>query len=81
MQRQGLAADSRKWRHKKYISTNRLQNITDVVSNNNFHNDIKHYTNTAASRYLYDATGNTIKDQVSGQDTILWNHYNKVTQT
>ncbi|WP_118953575.1 hypothetical protein, partial [Taibaiella helva] len=40
-----------------------------------------HYTNTAASRYLYDATGNTIKDQVSGQDTILWNHYNKVTQT
>jgi RHS repeat-associated protein len=60
---------------------NQLRNVTDFVSNNSFHNDIKHYTNTGASRYLYDPTGNTIKDQVSGQDTILWNHYNKVVRT
>ncbi|WP_157977300.1 RHS repeat domain-containing protein, partial [Taibaiella helva] len=78
---QSQLMDSLEYHYQPGGSTNRLQNITDVVSNNNFHNDIKHYTNTAASRYLYDATGNTIKDQVSGQDTILWNHYNKVTQT
>ena len=29
--------------------------------------------------YQYDAIGNTTKDLVSGQDTITWNLYNKVT--
>ncbi len=70
--------DSMEYHYQPNAFNNRLQNITDYVSNNSFHNDIKHYTNPGASRYLYDATGNTIKDLVSGQDTIQWNHYNKV---
>jgi len=57
-----------------------LQNVNDYAANN-YQNDIKQHTNAAISRYLYDATGNVVKDQVTGQDTILWNHYNKVTRT
>lgn len=72
--------DSLEYHYQPNAYNNRLQNVTDVVANT-FHNDIKHYTNTGASRYLYDATGNTIKDLVSGQDSIVWNHYNKVTST
>ena len=72
--------DSMQYHYQPGAYNNRLQNVTDYVANT-FHNDIKQYTNTGASRYLYDATGNTIKDQVSGQDTIIWNHYNKVMLT
>jgi hypothetical protein len=62
------------------IGNNKLQNVNDYAANN-YDNDIKNHTNAAISRYLYDATGNVIKDQVSGQDTIIWNHYNKVGST
>ncbi len=31
--------------------------------------------------YKYDPIGNTTKDLISGQDTIKWNLYNKVTET
>lgn len=78
---QSQLMDSLSYHYQPGGTNNRLQNITDVISNNSFHNDIKHYTNSGASRYLYDATGNTIKDQVSGQDSILWSHYNKVSST
>ncbi|MFA6057866.1 MAG: RHS repeat-associated core domain-containing protein [Taibaiella sp.] len=73
--------DSLEYKYPNGQNNNKLDNVLDYVSNTSFHNDIKHYTNAASSRYLYDATGNTIKDLVSGQDTILWNHYNKVTET
>lgn len=59
---------------------NKLQNVNDYAANN-YQNDIAQHTNEYISRYLYDPTGNVIKDQVSGQDTIQWNHYNKVTET
>jgi len=58
---------------------NKLNNITDYAADN-FSNDIRQFTNASVSRYLYDNTGNVIKDLVSGQDSIRWNHYNKVTQ-
>jgi hypothetical protein len=59
---------------------NKLQNVNDYAANN-YDNDIRNHTTAGISRYLYDATGNVIKDQVSGQDTIVWNHYNKVLNT
>ena len=47
-----------------------------------YSNDIKYYaTGAMPARYNYDGIGNTTKDLVSGQDTIEWNLYNKVTYT
>ena len=60
---------------------NKLNNVTDLAGTTAFNNDIKPYTNAGMARYLYDAIGNTTKDLVSGQDTIKWNLYNKVTET
>jgi RHS repeat-associated protein len=62
------------------LSDNKLQNVNDYAANN-YDNDLRNHTNAAISRYLYDETGNVIKDQVAGQDTIVWNHYNKVLNT
>ncbi|MGN6568088.1 MAG: hypothetical protein ACTHJ0_09055, partial [Flavipsychrobacter sp.] len=59
---------------------NRLRQVTDQAANS-YTNDIAQFTDTSKNRYLYDAIGNTIKDQVSGQDTIEWNLYNKVVYT
>ncbi len=61
---------------------NRLNDVTDN-SNHTYTGlqDIEYYTSTSNSRYLYDEIGNTVKDLVSGQDTIKWNLYNKVTET
>lgn len=44
-------------------------------------NDIRQVSPTAPPNYTYDHIGNTTKDLVSGQDTIKWNLYNKVTET
>jgi hypothetical protein len=64
------------------VNDNRLVNITDLAANgsggNDYPNDINQYTNQYSTRYDYDATGNVIQDQVSGQGEIRWNHYNKV---
>ncbi|HXS36372.1 MAG TPA: hypothetical protein VN721_06700 [Flavipsychrobacter sp.] len=62
------------------IPNNMLRQVTDQ-SPNNYSNDIQQYTDSTRSRYLYDPTGNMIKDQVSGQDTLTWNLYNKLTST
>ena len=44
--------------------------------------DIDTFTRySAPPRYSYDANGNVISDLVSGQDTVEWNMYNKVTHT
>ncbi|MBS1690231.1 MAG: hypothetical protein JSS96_15990, partial [Bacteroidetes bacterium] len=59
---------------------NRLRQVTDQAANS-YTNDIAQFTDTTKNRYLYDAIGNTVKDQVSGQDTIQWNLYNKVVYT
>jgi RHS repeat-associated protein len=76
-----LMMDSLVYRYTNTATTdNKLQNVNDYAANN-YQNDIKQHTNAAISRYLYDATGNVVKDQVTGQDTIVWNHYNKVTRT
>jgi RHS repeat-associated protein len=76
-----LVMDSLIYRYTNNAAAdNKLQNVNDYAANN-YDNDIKNNTNAAISRYLYDATGNVIKDQVSGQDTIVWNHYNKVGST
>jgi hypothetical protein len=76
-----LMMDSLMYRYtNNAVSDNKLQNVNDYAANN-YDNDIKNNINAAVSRYLYDATGNVIKDQVSGQDTIIWNHYNKVGST
>jgi YD repeat-containing protein len=60
--------------------SNRLRQVTDSASNI-YTNDITQFTDPATTRFLYDATGNTIKDLTAGQDTINWNLYNKVTRT
>jgi len=66
--------------YKINSANNQLTNIVDYV-NDNYPNDIRKYTTTTATRYRYDATGNAIKDLVSGLDTIRWNHYNKTVGT
>ncbi|MBL7705486.1 MAG: hypothetical protein JNM21_08035 [Taibaiella sp.] len=73
-----LAMDSIVYRYTAGNQNNRLINVNDYVADN-YSNDIKQNTITNVSRYLYDRTGNLVKDLVSGQDTIQWNHYNKVT--
>lgn len=74
-----LAMDSIIYRYTVGNKDNRLQNVNDYVPDN-YSNDIRQNTITNVSRYMYDATGNLIKDLVSGQDTIQWNHFNKVSQ-
>jgi len=73
--------DSFTYFYPKTTVNNQLQDITDSATDvTGYKNDIKHYTDTGKSRYMYDAIGNTTKDLVSGQDSIYWNLYNKVTQ-
>ena len=61
---------------------NMLKNVTDRASHTYTKiEDIATYTNDTATRYLYDPIGNVIKDLVSGEDTVKWNLYNKVTET
>jgi RHS repeat-associated protein len=57
--------------------TNRLRELTDQATDV-YANDIKRYTDSTTSRYLYDATGNMIKDMASGLDLITWTPGNKV---
>ena len=61
-------------------NTDKLYDVSDTAANN-YTNDIRQYTATGTGRYDYDAIGNTIKDLVSGQDTVDWNLYNKVVRT
>ena len=74
-----LSMDSIIYRYTSGNVNNRLINVNDYVADN-YSNDIKQNTVANVSRYLYDRTGNLVKDLVSGQDTIQWNHYNKVTR-
>lgn len=63
-------------------TNNKLKNVTDSASHTYTKiEDIATYTNNTATRYLYDPIGNVIKDLVSGEDTVKWNLYNKVTET
>ncbi len=64
-------------------SLNQLYAVEET-EDDHYDNDIKQndsYTSTGAATYMYDATGNTIKDMVAGRDTIVWNLYNKVLWT
>jgi len=72
--------DSFTYFYPKTQVNNQLQDITDSAVTSDYKNDIKHYTDTGNSRYMYDAIGNTTKDMVSGQDSIKWNLYNKVVE-
>lgn len=63
-----------------YGLKNQLKDVTDQA-NDVYDNDIKKYTTSSGARFVYDATGNIIKDLVSKQDSIEWNLYNKVTKT
>jgi YD repeat-containing protein len=59
---------------------NQLQTLIDHAPDV-YTNDIRQVAPTAPPNYTYDRVGNTTKDLVSGQDTIKWNLYNKVTET
>ncbi len=59
---------------------NELKTLIDFAPDV-YTNDIKEISPSAPPNYKYDKIGNTIKDMVSGQDTIKWNLYNKVTET
>ncbi|MCW3122349.1 MAG: repeat protein, partial [Flavipsychrobacter sp.] len=66
-------------------NTNKLYKLYDYSPNNYSGTagslDIAFDTTSATTKYHYDAIGNTIQDLVSGQDTIEWNMYNKVSRT
>jgi hypothetical protein len=76
--------DSLKYYYGSYFnystSNNKLVNITDHAPDANYSavSDITNYQQYNTTRYKYDATGNVIQDLVSGQNNIIWNHYNKV---
>lgn len=57
--------------------------LSDVLDYANFNQagveDIKPYTATGLSRFLYDENGNVIKDLTSNTDTVQWNIYGKTT--
>lgn len=78
-----IPMDDLRYQYSGNGTDNKLLDVIDYTSDNpaNGGNDIRHYTTYSAMRYLYDQTGNTVKDLVSGQDTIRWNLYNKVTET
>ncbi|KAA5532228.1 hypothetical protein F0919_15630 [Taibaiella lutea] len=75
--------DSMRYYYGSYTNystnNNKLVNITDMADDN-YSNDIRKYVNQYTNRYNYDPTGNVTQDLVSGQDDIVWNHYNKVTR-
>ena len=60
------------------MQTNQLKLVTDSATAV-YGNDILYNVDNVHPRYAYDEIGNTTKDLVSGQDTIEWNLYNKVT--
>ncbi len=64
------------------VRPNQLYALTDDAPYH-YGNDIRYHTATTPlpAGYSYDAVGNTSKDLESGQDTIQWNLYNKVTHT
>jgi hypothetical protein len=55
--------------------TNRLDHVNDSVPDGHYNDDID---NQQAGNYIYDATGNLVKDKAEGIDTILWNVYGKI---
>lgn len=61
-------------------NNNQLVNVTDTAADH-YDNDIKKYSDSTTTRFLYDPIGNISKDLVSKQDTITWNLYNKVIDT
>lgn len=64
------------------LPNNRLEDVAEYATHTyTGTNDIQPYSTTLSTRYLYDEIGNTTKDLVSGQDSILWNLFNKVTKT
>ncbi|MBI1184787.1 hypothetical protein GC194_10970, partial [bacterium] len=78
----GLAMDRMTYEYLSSTSnTDLLGNISDCAADIPEH-DIMYFcpAGPTAPRYQYDAIGNTIMDMVSGQDTIEWNLYNKVTR-
>jgi RHS repeat-associated protein len=65
--------------HYAYVgSTDKIEEVYDSAANV-YTNDFLHYSGPA-TRYDYDAIGNLTKDQANGQNTIMWNLYNKVWQ-
>lgn len=71
--------DSLTYYYSGVQDNNKLLNVKDHAADN-YNNDLKHDT-TSTIKYVYDEVGNLTVDHVTGQDTILWNLYNKVTQT
>ncbi|MEW6774622.1 MAG: RHS repeat-associated core domain-containing protein [Bacteroidota bacterium] len=59
-----------------YPGSNKLNHVTDNVPASNFNNDIDSQT---INNYIYDPTGNLIKDHSEGLE-ISWTHYGKVKQ-
>ncbi|HVU65761.1 MAG TPA: hypothetical protein VHD63_01470, partial [Ktedonobacteraceae bacterium] len=71
--------DSLVYRYDTGSHNNRLLQVRDYADSA-YANDIAKDT-SGRTRYQYDLTGNTIEDLVSGQDTVEWNLYGKVTAT
>lgn len=57
------------------IVNNRLNFIRDQVNAVNYAVDVD---NQASNNYLYDKTGNLVKDVAEGLDTVRWTAYGKV---
>lgn len=75
-----LIMDSLTYYYESPGYNNRLTQVTDSA-NDRYKDDLRKFTDRTVKRYVYDATGNIIKDLTSNQDTIQWNLYNKVKYT
>ncbi|PQJ10493.1 hypothetical protein CJD36_010985 [Flavipsychrobacter stenotrophus] len=72
--------DSLVYRYTPGAIDNKLQSVLDHSADVT-DNALTPFNDTSGPRYMYDRIGNTVKDLVSGQDTVRWNLYNKVTST
>jgi RHS repeat-associated protein len=70
-----IAMDS--LRYNYYPLTNRLRQVTDTVARHHYPNDIDQQP---ANNYLYDASGNLVKDNAEQIDSILWNADGKIAK-
>lgn len=75
-----LLMDTMRYLYDAGHVNNKLRDVEDHSANNYGTKDIQQHTTSAGDRLFYDEIGNLIKDNINGNDTILWNLYGKVRE-
>ncbi len=75
-----LRMDSMNYAYDPGQVNNKLREVTDQAANNYNNLDIQQHATSAGDRLFYDQIGNLIKDNINGNDSIIWNLYGKVSE-